>query len=70
MDKQTLYLYLRVSTDNQNIIRQKEKGLQFFEQKKSEGVFKDCHIVVDEGKSRFHGMDKRQNLMELFDKVY
>jgi len=69
MDKQTLYLYLRVSTDNQNIIRQKEKGLKFFEQKKSEGVFKDYHIVEDEGKSRFHGMDKRQNLMELIDGV-
>jgi len=72
MDKQTLYLYLRCSQDNQiknSIPRQKEMGLRFFEEKKDEYGFKDYKIYEDGGQSRFWGMEKRQKMTELMDGI-
>ena len=65
--KETLHIYIRCSGKKQienSVPRQRQKGIEFSEQKGMK-----YRLWIDEGKSRFGRLDKRESVTELFKLV-
>ena len=65
--KETLHIYVRCSTDKQidnSVERQKKSGKKFSEQMGMKPKY-----WIDEGKSRFGGLDRRDKMSELITEV-